>query len=187
MVAAQSSTIPPNLANDWQADTPALQAIRAALTSQDLSGIVEVDIASVDSNGNPLTVPMTNSVNLGTPLTSPITTTLINSYVYSPGTTNCGVDQFSLINPIYSLSNQFVYRCDLRWNGGEYDVKSNQNGRNDQRCTEDRVMVKLTYHYTDSLFPVHFTITMIGQDFTLMEPRQFVGGNAGYQAAVGSC
>lgn len=187
VIAAQSSTLPANLTASWQADAPALQAIRAALASQNLAGIQSITISSIDSSGNPENVSVTASDDLSSSLSTALSVTLTNTYHYSPANNgSCQVDQFTLVNPLNTLNPSFS-ACALPWNGEEYDEKTNQNGRDDQRCTEDRVLVKITYTYTSFTFPVRYNLTLVGQDSTILEPRQFLGDSATFQSSIPSC
>jgi len=136
---------------------------------------------------------------------------LDNHYVYQQNSSLCKVDldgngnyNFSLTNSLDnsspSPSSALIITsgstgtvpwnsCALPWNGRAFDTtrSGNQNGRDDQRCQEATVSVKIRYNYFSSVFPVHWGIQLVGSASVPMEPRQYIGNSATTQTTVGTC
>jgi hypothetical protein len=69
----------------------------------------------------------------------------------------------------------------LPWNDAEYSYRYNQNGRDDQRCSEPMATVKITYSYHPLLYPLIPAITLVANDATPLEPRVFTQDIASQQ------
>jgi len=228
---------------DLQADTPALAAIRAALSTMDLRNLSDVcldgtsppcsggnsaagiDIYSDDGSGNPANILVNNSHDLSAafdsmhdsgagsacpPVANPAfeCVTLDNHYVYQQNSSTCPVDLDQNGNYNFSLTDQLSNSpqsssivsepasppntwvgCALPWNGHIFNISAsgNQNGRDDQRCQEQTVTVKIRYNYASASFPIHWGIQLVGTASDPLEPRQYIGNSAVVQSTVGTC
>lgn len=193
VVAAQSSSGPLNANGDpdptyptsWQADGDALAYIQAALTSQGMTNIQEIDIypaaPSAGTPDQPTNLVQTRAIAASVDLPSTaITQTiqLVNEYRPQPpsGGPTCPVGQFYLYNPLPSpfATSSSPSNCVLPWNGEQYSYSSNQNGRSDQRCAESLVYVKITYSYQPIGYPLIPAVTLVAHAVAPMEPRQYI-------------
>lgn len=193
VTAAQSSSGPvdstgnPDLTvfpNTWQVDGPALTAVVNSLTSLPLSNVQEVDIFPADANGSPVQLSITQSVDWPGTHTGTQTITLENEYRLTPppGGPVCQVGPFYLWNSLGAGSTSVfqapdgdasTVKCVLPWNGAQYSYSQNQNGRDDQRCSESPVYVRIVYAYHPLVYPLLPAITLIAHDEMPIEPRQF--------------
>jgi Flp pilus assembly protein TadG len=185
VLAVQASQLPPNTAR-YQADAAGLAAMRAALSGMNLSAIKSIDIEDLSSADTPVVVAnVTASADLVAG-NSASNVTLENTYVpQAPsGITPCSVDQFYLANPLrpsppwQSDGPGSTTSCAVPWNGAAYDATQNQNGRNAQRCSEDRLAVKIVYHYFSITFPVRYSLDLVTESTATLEPREFENNSA---------
>lgn len=136
---------------------------------------------------------------------------LDNHYVYQQNSSLCKADldgngnyNFSLTDSLDNTSpspssailiasgnaaNVPWNTCALPWNGHAFDTSQsgNQNGRDDKRCEEATVSVKIRYNYVSFAFPFHWGIQLVGSASAPMEPRQYIGNSATVQTSVGTC
>lgn len=194
VLAAQSSSGPmlsdgtqdARFQSSWQSDGEALSYIQAALTTQGLANIQEIDIyPAVSSGGTPdqptdvvQTRVITASDNIQPPF--PKTVALVNKYGMQPpsGGPSCSVGQF------YLLNSADPNNCVLPWNGDQYSYNKNQNGRSDQRCAESLVYVNVVYSYRPLIYPVIPAVTLSAHSVVPLEPRQYIVDAATQQGLV---
>ncbi len=200
VLAAQSTsgTSDPRYSYAWQVDGPGLSVIRSAMTSLNLNNIVEIDVYNGDQNGNVISSAVAASnYNALLSSASPQTISLKNQYVVQQpsvaGKPTCPVDAFWLGNGLGALPSSgsnwtdapdigtpnappaAEKGCALPWNGDQYAYFTNQNGRNDQRCSESHIYVKIVYSFRSVFYPLLPAITLTARDQTTLEPRQFIG------------
>jgi len=177
----------------YQADTRGLAALRAALVNLPLSNVASVDVYDAgvgDAAQTTVITPGAQSVGLSAAAAFTDTVKLDNQYMPLPSGAGCNVDgYFGLTNnlDLHSLGLSNSYKpCALPWNGQAYDPSSNVNGRDAVRCNENRIEVKILYNYKPLPFFEGFTLQLVGQDSTTLEPREFLQ-DANYTVEIPSC